>query len=68
MKKLLLVMVSLLMLFSAVSAKENDEYSGKVMLYTSAGEDVARSFKQVFELSGTKRPSVEQRKGLRQGG
>ena len=49
MKKLLLVVVSLLMLVSAVSAKENDEYSGKVMLYTSAGEDVARSFKQVFE-------------------
>ena len=52
MKKLLLVFVSLLMLVSAVSAKENDEYSGKVMLYTSAGEDVARSFKQVLFKTG----------------
>ncbi len=49
MKKLLLVLISLLMLVSAVSAKENDEYTGTVMLYTSAGEDVARSFKQIFE-------------------
>ena len=49
MKKFLALFFALLMLFSAASAKENDEYQGTVMLYTSAGKDVAESFKAVFE-------------------
>lgn len=49
MKKYLIVLLALLMLVSAVSAKENEEYKGTVMLYTSAGEDAAQSLKEVFE-------------------
>ncbi|MBQ6518048.1 MAG: extracellular solute-binding protein [Anaerolineaceae bacterium] len=49
MKKIMLVLMLLLVLVSAACAKENDEYTGTVMLYTSAGENVARAFKELFE-------------------
>lgn len=49
MKKILVVLLSLLMIVTAVSAKSNEEYSGTVMLYTSAGEDAAQHLKQAFE-------------------
>lgn len=55
MKKFMFILITLLMIVSAAAAKENDEYTGTVMLYTSAGENVARSFKQVFE---SKYPNV----------
>ena len=49
MKKLFIVLMALLMVVSAAAAKSNEEYSGTVMLYTSAGEDAAQSMKEVFE-------------------
>ena len=49
MKKFVVIILALLLFVSAVSAKSNEEYSGTVMLYTSAGEDAAQSLKEVFE-------------------
>ena len=49
MKKLVVIILALLLFVTAVSAKSNEEYSGTVMLYTSAGEDAAQSLKEVFE-------------------
>ena len=56
MKKLFIVLMALLIAVSAAAAKSNEEYSGTVMLYTSAGEDAATSLKEVFE---AKYPNVK---------